>query len=98
MDATEFLLLESLIIGGCHESEEKQVLVSQQKIRISSHISLAKYHLVVHPKDAERLPKILLLLRALKAAITVEVIAAEFFSGDTTLVLLFVNNIILNEH
>lgn len=103
LDPTEFLLLEALIVGGSHEVDHddnpkgKHELAVQHKIRISSHITLAKYHLVVRPKHPERLPEILLLMRALKAAVTVDVIAKEFFSGDSTLVLLFVNNILLND-
>ncbi len=68
----------------------------QQRLRELSHLALARYHLVAHPRNAHRLTRILLAVNALQAATgNQDIMLRLFFRGDAAVVLLFINNMLL---
>lgn len=69
----------------------------QTALREVSHLTLARYHLVSHPSQPTRLTKILLLTRHVHSVVNQENVISSFFGNDTPLVLLFVNNILLQQ-
>ena len=57
-----------------------------------SHLALARYHLVSHPRDPTRLTRILSTVNVIRRMSSQENVVRLFFGNNPSLVLLCINN------
>ena len=74
---------------------QPSISARQHCLRESSHLALARYHLISHPEDPTRLTKLLLIVNNLQRIMDQETVVATFFNNDAMLVQLFVSNVLL---
>ena len=65
----------------------------QLALRSVSHVALARYHVVRHPRDPFRLPRLLLTTNSLVSTVRQEDVVAAFFAGDARVILFVMNKL-----
>ena len=87
-DVTLGLLPVSFIFSEFCPQTANQMRALQEM----SHLALARYHLVAHPRDPTRLTRILSTVNAIRRMSNQENVIRLFFGNNPSLVLLCINN------